>query len=85
LQAESKMKRYIISFVFAVSLLLFFQTDSSAQCAMCRRIAETDKQAKTVDQGRSLNNGILYLLSIPYLLGAAGAIVWYKNRKNLPR
>jgi hypothetical protein len=79
------MKNHIIGLVFAVSLLLFFQTDSSAQCAMCRRIAETDKQSKTVDKGRSLNNGILYLLSIPYLLVAAGAIVWYKHRKNLSR
>ena len=78
------MKKYFVSLVLAASLLLIFQTDSSAQCAMCRRIAETSKSGKTVDKGRSLNNGILYLLSIPYLIGAAGAIAWYKNRKKLP-
>ena len=78
------MKKYIIGLVFAVSLLLFFQTDSNAQCAMCRRIAQTDKDNRSVDKGRSLNNGILYLLSIPYLIGAAGAVAWYKNRKKLP-
>lgn len=75
------MKKYLISLFFTASLLMFFAPDSNAQCAMCKRIAETDKQNKTTDKGRSLNNGILYLLSIPYLLGATGAIVWYKNRK----
>ena len=77
------MKKYLIRLIFTASLLMFFWTDSSAQCSMCRRIAQTDKQSKTVDKGRSLNNGILYLLSIPYLIGAAGAIVWYKNRKKI--
>ena len=85
------MKKYrascrtsLIGFVFVASLLLIFQTNCSAQCAMCRRIAQTDKENKITDKGRSLNNGILYLLSIPYLIGAAGAIAWYKNRKKLP-
>jgi len=79
-----RMKKHLVGLILAASPLLFFQTDSSAQCAMCRRIAETSKSDKTVDRGRSLNNGILYLLSIPYLIGAAGAIAWYKNRKKLP-
>jgi hypothetical protein len=75
------MKKFLIGLFFTASLLMFFVPDSSAQCAMCKRIAQTDKQNKIVDKGRSLNNGILYLLSIPYLLGAVGAIAWYKNRK----
>jgi hypothetical protein len=75
------MKKVLIGLFFTASLLIFFAPDSSAQCAMCRRVAETDKQSKAADRGRSLNNGILYLLSIPYVLGAAGAIAWYKNRK----
>ena len=75
------MKKF---FAGLIVMVLVFQIESQAQCAMCRRIAETDKQSKTADRGRSLNNGILYLLSIPYLIGAAGAIAWYKNRKKLP-
>ena len=77
------MKKYLICLVFTALLLMFFQTDSSAQCSMCRRVAETDKQIKTVDKGRSLNNDILYLLSIPYIIGAAGALAWYKNTKKI--
>jgi hypothetical protein len=52
---------------------------------MCRRVAETnyeqDSEASaTLKRGKSLNNGILYLLSVPYILGAVGAVIWYKNR-----
>jgi hypothetical protein len=75
------MKKFLIGLFFIASLLMFFAPDSRAQCAMCKRVAQTDKQNKTGDKGRSLNNGILYLLSIPYLIGAAGAIAWYKNKK----
>ncbi|MBK5286677.1 MAG: hypothetical protein JJE25_14900 [Bacteroidia bacterium] len=75
------MKKYLLGLIFTASTLLFFQTDSSAQCAMCKRVAQTDKENKTSDKGGSLNHGILYLLSIPYLIGAVGAFAWYKNRK----
>jgi hypothetical protein len=78
------MKKYFINVILAASLIVVFQSDSNAQCAMCRRVAQTDKENKSIDKGRSLNNGILYLLSIPYLIGAAGVIAWYKNRKKLP-
>ena len=75
-----------------VYLLFFFMTfvvfESHAQCAMCRRVAQTnyeqqDKIAKEKEmkRGRSLNNGILYLLSIPYIIGGVGAFFWWKNRK----
>jgi hypothetical protein len=51
---------------------------------MFRRVAETNyKQGNNaaMKRGKSLNNGILYLLSVPYLIGAVGALALYKNRK----
>jgi hypothetical protein len=51
---------------------------------MCRRTAETSYQNENniaVKRGKSLNRGILYLLSVPYIVGAVGAFMWYKNRK----
>lgn len=73
------MRKKLITILF-----LFFISASGAwsQCAMCKRTAETNfdsKQKKSA--GKSLNSGILYLLSVPYLIGAVGAIAWYKNRK----
>ena len=79
------MKKFLVlCFLFSSLLVL----DTSAQCAMCRRIAQTnyeqqDKIAKSKEmkRGKSLNNGILYLLSVPYLIGGVGALVWWKNRR----
>ena len=57
--------------IHRVKLLLFllvvsiFNVDS--QCAMCRAVAESSKEAgSTIANG--LNTGILYLMSFPYIL-----------------
>ncbi len=78
--------RKVILLIFLFSSVVVYE--SNAQCAMCRRIAQTnyeqqDQEAKQKEmkRGKSLNSGILYLLSIPYLLGGVGAFVWWKNRK----
>jgi len=73
------MKKLIAAVIFLVTVNY---TSIFAQCAMCKRTAETDMQSKhKTSAGKSLNSGILYLLSVPYLIGAVGAIVWFKNRK----
>jgi hypothetical protein len=48
---------------------------------MCRRVAESSRDAHENKVGKGLNNGILYLMTLPYLLGGIGAFIWYKNRK----
>jgi hypothetical protein len=75
------MKKLFVLVLLLFSLEIF---QSQAQCAMCRRVAETNyKQGNNaaMKRGKSLNNGILYLLSVPYLIGAVGALALYKNRK----
>jgi len=73
------MRRFLL--VFLVSVFLG-TAGVSAQCAMCKRVAETDmKQKRKETAARGLNNGILYLMSIPYLLGGVGAVVWWVNKK----
>ena len=72
------MKKGLILLVFVLSLS-FIKSD--AQCAMCRRVAESSRDAHDNKVGKGLNNGILYLMTLPYLLGGIGAFVWYKNRK----
>jgi hypothetical protein len=69
-------------FILISAFLLLSVAQSNAQCAMCKRTAETDMESQhKKSAGKSLNGGILYLLSIPYLIGAVGAIAWYRNRK----
>ncbi len=79
------MKKFLLAVVL---LFMLSVAESSAQCAMCRRVAQTNyenqdkaSKEKAMKRGRSLNNGILYLLSVPYLIGGVGAFVWWKNRK----
>ncbi|NGM62919.1 hypothetical protein G5B30_13490 [Sphingobacterium sp. SGG-5] len=49
---------------------------SYAQCAMCSLNAENSIKGENT-QGRGLNNGILFLLSMPFLIGAGVGILWY--------
>jgi hypothetical protein len=76
----------LLPLIFFFTLAVSFE--SQAQCAMCRRIAQTNyeqqdliSEQKEMKRGRSLNNGILYLLSVPYLIAGVGAFFWWKNRR----
>jgi hypothetical protein len=75
------MKKLIL--VLAVILILaFVGTDSEllAQCPMCRATAESNL-ANGGTEGRGLNNGILYMLGMPYILIGTIAFLWWRNRK----
>jgi hypothetical protein len=51
----------------------------SAQCSMCRAVLETGADAKMAEQ---LNDGIIYLMIMPYLLVfTIGFIVYRKFYK----
>jgi hypothetical protein len=60
-----------------LSILLFVSfVDSNAQCAMCRAVLESEEGQSTAE---GVNNGIMYLMSIPYLLVAGfGFIIYWK-------
>ena len=46
---------------------LFFLGEASAQCSMCRAVLESGDAQETA---KGINNGIIYLMAIPYLLVA---------------
>ena len=73
------MKKYIIIFLLAIGS---FSVDSYAQCAMCRRVAESSHDAHENKSGRGLNKGIMYLLAIPYVLAGIGIYAYVKKRKS---
>lgn len=51
-----------------------------AQCPMCRATAESNL-ANGGTEGQGLNQGILYLLGMPYVLVGTIAFIWWRNRK----
>lgn len=65
---------WFLSFVVLLTVVPFQETD--AQCAMCSLNAENSTQGGNT-QGKGLNNGILFLLAMPFLIGAGVGILWY--------
>ncbi|WP_228122847.1 hypothetical protein [Oceanihabitans sp. IOP_32] len=63
------MKHKIVFILFS----LFFVLKTSAQCAMCRAVLESEEGQATA---QSINDGIVYLMAIPYIL-VAGMGVFY--------
>ena len=68
----SKNNRYIILLI----LLLVISIPAEAQCAMCRAVLETEEGQGTA---KGINNGIIYLMAIPYLLIAGIGFIIYKK------
>jgi hypothetical protein len=58
---------YFFRFSF-VAVLLFAFLEGSAQCAMCKAIAESGGDAVGKQVGTGINEGILYLMIIPYII-----------------
>lgn len=65
--------------------LLFAWQDVQAQCAMCSLTAQNAAENGNT-QGKGLNNGILFLLAMPYLIVGLMGFLWYKryrSKKNI--
>lgn len=73
------MKKSVF-FLLVFALLLIGGGDLLAQCPMCRATAETNL-ANGGTEGAGLNNGIMYMLGMPYLLIGTIAFLWWRNRK----
>ena len=52
-----------------------------AQCAMCRSSVESTFSDGRYINGSGLNTGILYLLSLPYLVVLVVGFLWYRSSK----
>ncbi len=74
------MNKKVLITAILIVLISLIATDIIAQCPMCKMAVESNQQnGGTSAQG--LNNGILYLLSMPYLLIGALVFIWIRNRK----
>ncbi|WP_196939192.1 hypothetical protein [Sphingobacterium pedocola] len=72
---------FILTTIFFAFTLLFQPNAVVAQCAMCSLNAENSTQGENT-QGKGLNDGILFLLSIPFIVGAGVGLLWYKKYRN---
>ncbi|HAD15022.1 MAG TPA: hypothetical protein DCF33_21570 [Saprospirales bacterium] len=74
------MKNSLFYIVLVLLLAFFLPLDAHAQCAMCKGAAEANLRQGGGDP-KGLNNGILYMLSIPYLLVGCIGYWWWRNRR----
>ncbi|WP_025740988.1 hypothetical protein [Aquimarina pacifica] len=68
---------YRIAGIFVVLFLATLPVE--AQCAMCRAVLESEEGQETA---KGINNGIVYLMVIPYILiGLVGFFIYRSKKK----
>ena len=76
-QGHFKVKmRYSVLLITLV--LVMVPEFAEAQCAMCRAVLESEGSEAAA---KGINNGIVYLMAVPYLLVAALFFFIYKKMK----
>ena len=71
----------MIKKIIYLSFILFLITpiDLEAQCSMCRAVFESEEGQQTA---KGINDGIVYLMAIPYVLvGIVGYVVFRLLKK----
>lgn len=71
------MRRFLIFFVLVLVILL--PETMEAQCAMCRAVLESEESGRTAE---GINNGIVYLMAIPYVLVAGLFYIVYRKMRS---
>lgn len=78
----SKLKFVTRFFTVAIVFVFLTSGDVLAQCAMCRSTLENGFSSGKPGLAAGINTGILYLLSMPYLLIIGLGYWWYKSSRN---
>lgn len=61
-------------------LLVILATDAQAQCAMCAAVTESSR-AEGSTQADGINNGIMYIFAMPYLIIGTIVFFWLRARR----
>ena len=73
-----KIKLFVL-----VILMTFFNSLSFAQCAMCKAVVESNLEGGDT-KGAGLNDGILFLMSMPYIAVFSFALFYYLQKRKTP-
>jgi heme/copper-type cytochrome/quinol oxidase subunit 2 len=70
-----KNKNRVVTRVFFFLFPIFYSLNTFSQCAMCRAALESTGNKAKVE---AVNDGIVFLMAIPYILVAGVGFVVYK-------
>ena len=56
--------------------------NANAQCAMCKAVVEANLESGG-SIGAGLNDGILYLMAMPYIFTIVVGLIWYNLKKEI--
>lgn len=76
------MKKHAYFGLFALLLALLLTSmplASQAQCVMCKTQVEAARAERDDYDVAGLNKGILYMMTVPYLLMGAVGYFWYRR------
>ena len=77
-------KNHLFRMAFLAVVAFYSSTvEVQAQCAVCRASAESNIDKKENKVGRGLNQGILYLMAVPYIKGGLAFLIWYKQKRKM--
>ena len=69
------MKQSTLFFIVLLMSFLLFPEQAEAQCSMCRAVLESEEGQATA---KGINDGIVYLMAMPYILVAGVGFVVYR-------
>ncbi|RSK47730.1 hypothetical protein [Hymenobacter rigui] len=82
------MKKAAFGRFFAVLIVLLLSVlplTTQAQCTMCKTQVEASRQEKDGYDTTGLNKGILFLMTIPYVLIGTVGFFWYRHSRQLKK
>ena len=77
-RAKSQDSKLSGKIIFLLLASCFFSLTANAQCAMCRAALEGEGN---LTKAEAVNDGIVYLMIIPYVLVATIGVIIYKMNK----
>lgn len=75
------MKKVLLISVLVVLAVCVQTLPALAQCAMCKSNLEMAREGGGTNVGNTLNNGIMYLLVLPYAIAGVFGFIYYKKYK----
>lgn len=75
---QIRMNRKPLGKIVLILVVLLFSIATNAQCAMCRAAIESEGNTTKAE---AVNDGIVYLMVIPYILVGVIGFAIYRMRK----